>query len=100
MKETMIFEDKLIVENALSLWVGCIFHKPELINDFYAFRSATVPSCKDLILKGLLFCNQEKVREEFKVSLSALAKSHGKKLSELPLLFLLRVMSENFSLIS
>jgi hypothetical protein len=53
----MIFEDKLIIENALSLWVGCIFHKTELINDFYAFSSTIVPSSKDFILKGLLFCN-------------------------------------------
>ncbi len=34
-KSKMIFEDKLIVENALSLWVGCILHKNELLNDFY-----------------------------------------------------------------
>jgi hypothetical protein len=35
----MSFEDKLIVENALSLWVGCILHKNELLNDFYEFQS-------------------------------------------------------------
>lgn len=36
-QENMIFEDKLIVENTLSLMVGCILHKNELLNDFYAF---------------------------------------------------------------
>ena len=61
---SMSFEDKLIIENALSLWVGCVLHKNELLNDFYAFQS------DDFILQGLLYCEQEKVREEFKLSLS------------------------------
>jgi hypothetical protein len=38
-KKHMIFEDKLIVENALSLLVGCLLHKPELLNDLYSFTS-------------------------------------------------------------
>jgi hypothetical protein len=38
-KDNMIFEDKLIVENALSLLVGCLLHKPELLNDFYEFST-------------------------------------------------------------
>jgi len=63
----MTFEEKLIVENALSLWVGCILHKRELLNDFYEFQS------DDFILTGLLYCNQDKVREEFKQSLSQLS---------------------------
>jgi len=44
----MSFEEKLIVENALSLWVGCILHKKELLNDFYEYQS------DDFILQGLL----------------------------------------------
>ena len=47
----MTFEDKLIVENALNLWVGCILHKNELLNDFYKINS------DDFILQGLLYCN-------------------------------------------
>lgn len=47
----MTFEEKLIIENALSLWVGCILHKQELFNDFYAFDS------EEFILSGLLYCN-------------------------------------------
>lgn len=34
----MIFEDKLIIENALSLWVGCVLHRNELFNEFYSFK--------------------------------------------------------------
>ena len=63
----MTFEDKLIIENALSLWVGCILHNNELLNDFYSINS------DDFILSGLLYCSQDKVREEFKNSLSQLA---------------------------
>jgi hypothetical protein len=62
----MIFEDKLIIENALSLWVGCNLHMNELLEDFYKFSNDTVKSSDQFILSGLLFCEQEKVREEFK----------------------------------
>jgi hypothetical protein len=30
----MIFEDKLIIENALSLWVGLVLYHKELITEF------------------------------------------------------------------
>ena len=72
----MIFEDKLIIENALSLWVGCILHNNKLINEFYSYRgdeSSSIKTCDDLILKGLLYCPHEKIREEFKLSLVSLA---------------------------
>jgi len=36
----MIFEDKLIIENALSLLVGCVLHKNELLDDLYSFTSS------------------------------------------------------------
>ena len=73
-KDSMIFEDKLIVENALSLFVGCLLHKPELINDFYAFSSPQLNSCDSFVLSGLLYTSQEKIREEFRASLGALAR--------------------------
>lgn len=68
-KNEMIFEDKLIIENALSLWVGCVLHRNELFNEFYNFRGADedkIKSCDSLILHGLLFCPYEKVRDEFR----------------------------------
>lgn len=55
-KETMIFEDKLIIENALSLLVGCILHKVELLNDFYQFKSTSIDSCDEFVLGGILYC--------------------------------------------
>lgn len=56
----MVFEDKLIIENALSLWVSFVLHKNELINDFYAFKgedSSSIKSADELILNGLLYCS-------------------------------------------
>lgn len=55
----MIFEDKLIIENALSLWLGCILHNNELINEFYDYtnkENLNINSCDNLILHGLLYC--------------------------------------------
>ena len=72
-KPSMILEDKLIIENALSLLVGCLLHKSELLSIFYSFTSPTVSSKENLILNGLLLCPQEKVREEFRLSLSCLS---------------------------
>lgn len=46
----MIFEDKLIIENALSLWVGCILHRNDLFNEFKQFKNETAQSSEDLIL--------------------------------------------------
>lgn len=59
-KDKMIFEDKLIIENALSLWVGCILHNNSLFNDFYTFKGeedSKIKTCDDFVLNGLLFCS-------------------------------------------
>lgn len=69
----MILEDKLIIDNALSLLVGCVLHRNELLGNLYKFSSPMISSCEDFILHGLLFCKQEKIREEFKSSLSCLS---------------------------
>jgi hypothetical protein len=92
----MTFEEKLIVENSLSLWVGCILHKTELLNEFYSTNS------DDFIMQGLLYCNQDKIREEFKVSLSLLSQKLivGETLKEVPLKYLLKLLTSKFSIIS
>lgn len=88
----------MIIENALSLWVSCILHKNELINEFYQFKGeegSSVQTCDDLVLHGLLFCSQEKVREEFKQSLSSLSNKllNGSQLKQTPLIYLLKLLS-------
>ena len=58
-KEKMIFEDKLIIDNALNLWVGCLLHMNNLWNDFLDFKGTEEMSIKnssDFILAGLLYC--------------------------------------------
>lgn len=64
-KKHMVLEDKLIIENALSLIVGCIMHKNELLHTLYDYTSPQIPSFEEFILTGLLYNPQEKVREEF-----------------------------------
>lgn len=104
-KKDLIYEDKLIIENALSLWVGCALHRPELINDFYDFKGtddSMIKTSDDIILHGLLFCPYDKVREEFKATLISLSQKLGQdpSIKEMPLFYLLKILSENFSLIT
>lgn len=98
----MIFEDKLIIENALSLWVGCILHHNDLFVDFRSFSTGSIQKVDDLILQGLLFCPYEKVREEFKQSLSLIcqklsnSKSSNLKGENSPLRYFLHLLSDHF----
>ena len=96
----MVFEDKLIIENALSLWVGCILHHNNLFIDFLKFSSPLAPKVDDFILQGLLNCPYEKVREEFKLSLSLISDklSSNKSFGEnSPLRYFLSLLSDNFN---
>jgi hypothetical protein len=94
----MVFEDKLIVENTLSLMVGCFLHKNELLNDFYLYKNP-----EDFVLGGLVDCPHERIRDEFKSTFSCLARklthlSEGIKMT--PLAFLLQLLSSRFSITS
>jgi hypothetical protein len=100
-KNILIFEDKLILNNALNLWVGCLLHKSGLIKAFV--QSEGEVNAEALVLAGLLQCPYETVREEFKESLGALCrKPAGKAASEAcgALEFTLKLLSQSFSLIS
>ena len=101
-KKGMIFEDKLIIENALSLLVGCILHKTELLADLYSFKTDIISSCDEFVLHGLLFCQEEKIREEFKQSFSCLAQKlvYGTGDNQAPLFYLLKLLSNRFAMIS
>lgn len=62
-------------------------------------------SCDSFVLSGLLYTQQEKIREEFKASLGALARKltfngDSKLVREPPLFYLLRLLSTRFSQIS
>lgn len=98
-KEAMIFEDKLILENALNLWTGCLLHRSELFKEFTELKDDSSNSDK-LLLSGLLYCRYENVRQEFKESLEALCSKSAKDQVPKPLDHILNLLSKNFSLIS
>ena len=101
-KQKLIFEDKLIVDNALNLWVGCLLHSDDLFYEFVESKDLDVNS-NEFLLAGLLYCPYETVREEFKQSLGALcrkAREAEPKDKPNPLDFVLQLLSSNFSLIS
>ena len=100
-KKKLIFEDKLIVENALNLWVGCLLHRDDLFHEFVESRDLEVRA-DDFVLTGLLYCRYETIREEFKQSLGALCRKpkSAEPGSEPPLDVILKLLSSNFSLIS
>ena len=43
-RDHFTLEDKNIVENAMALWAGCILHKPELFNEFKAWKNSNETS--------------------------------------------------------
>lgn len=75
-KKDINIEDKLIVENALSLWVASVIRNENLIDDFYSYKRSEEKSGKygikngeDLILTSLYCYKNFKVREEMANSL-------------------------------
>ena len=64
-KEEMDFDEKKIVENSLSLWLGCILHNPKILDNFFTFKCNEFENVQDLILRGTLYPSLYKIREEF-----------------------------------
>jgi len=99
---SLFFEDKLIIENALSLWVGCLLHEKNLIGEFFRMDIDGV-NCEQFVLEGLLYCSDSKVKEDFRQNLSQLAHKFVEPvegISKTGLEFQLTLLSKNFSLIS
>lgn len=100
-KTKLGFEEKLIVENALTLWVGCLLHRGDLFQEFIQPKSASFDP-EQFLLAGLLFCPYEQVREEFKTAFRALCASskpfEGAGVS--PTNCVLKILSDNFKLVS
>ena len=97
--DSYTIEHKKIVEDALALVIASILNKPELLQILIDFDSKLVPdikSGKDLILRGLLMCPEDKIRQDFKNSLNAVALILTKNPHN-ALAFVLNVLGENFS---
>ena len=99
-KKSQIFEDKVIIENALSIMIGSLLYKNELYAKFTAFKTTTssVNTAESLVLAGLL-CSEEKVRIDFERSLSVLAIYLNRNENN-ALYFILGVLGRNFASIS
>ena len=54
-KDGLNLEEKIIVENAMTIWVGSSLYKPELFSEFLQFTSGDKTG-EDFILSGLIFC--------------------------------------------
>lgn len=94
--KSIFFEDKLIVENSLNLMLGIILYNKELFKTFLDFKGTDkIKTANDFILHGVLFCSEEKIRENFKVFLLHLSIEISDAMS-----LSLTLLSANFSLIS
>lgn len=67
-------EDKIIIENAITIWVGASLYKPELFDDFRSFNQDG-QTAEDFILSGLVFCQEDKTRQDFCAGILALSRA-------------------------
>ena len=78
-KPSLVFEDRDIVENALSILVGTVLYKRELYEKFVGFKGqGEISNAEQLSLTGLLNA-QDKVRIDFASALKALAYNLGQE---------------------
>lgn len=75
----IVFEDKLIAENCTNLLLGILMHKPSLFvafKDFSGYGDNKIKSTSELVLTGILYCPEEKIREYFKNCFAVLSQSN------------------------
>lgn len=95
-KSVLIFEDKLIIQNALSILAGILLYRKELYSKFVGFKSSgSISDCEQLVLAGLL-SNEEKVRIDFKSCMTILACGMNKG-EDNALIFLMGILARNFA---
>lgn len=94
-QNTFSIEQKIIIENAITIWVGATLYKPELFNDFKAF-TLNGSSAEDLILSGLVFCSEEKIRQDFCSGLTALVKSIDQEKRQETQRYFMGILGSNF----
>ena len=96
-------DEKVIVENTLALWTGCVLHQNSLFGEFMNWKNteegSKIKDTKDFLLAGLLLCPEEKIRMDFANTFTAL--SNHQEIGEIgALTFLLTILAQNFSKIS
>ena len=89
-KDKMKFEDKQIIKNSFSLWICLLAHEKGM---FEIFLQDSNINSEAFLLGGLLECQEEEIRECFRMSLLALTKTN--QANELRL-WLLQMLSRQF----
>jgi len=93
--DDITIEEKQIVENAMSLWVGIINYKPALFVSFQNYKGDNdIKDSSDFLMHGVLYCKEEKIRQDFKTALAVVGR-HSDALS-----FMIKILSAHFSQIS
>jgi hypothetical protein len=93
--DDITIEEKQIVENAMSLWVGIINYKPALFVSFQNYKADNdIKDSSDFLMHGVLYCKEEKIRQDFKTALAVVGR-HSDALS-----FMIKILSAHFSQIS
>lgn len=64
-KDEIDFDEKKIIENSLSLWLGCVLHKPKILDNFFIFKCNEFENVQDLMLRGILYPSLFRIREDF-----------------------------------
>lgn len=80
-QDPLTIEEKIIIDNSLTIWVGCVLYKPELFNDFLSFKDGN-ETVEDFILSGLVECQEDKIRSDFCQAFSALASSLSSEMKQ------------------
>ena len=63
-KEDLTYNEKKIIENSLSLWMGCILHNPDIVPNFYSYQPEEFKDSAAILMAGLTN-SDEKIRDEF-----------------------------------
>ena len=92
LSKELVYEDKIIVENALNLWVGCLQQEPTLFKKFADSNNST-----EFVMRGILHNEHETIREQFKVMLGNLCKSN---LTTICLEFALNLLNNNLGVLT
>lgn len=93
--DDITIEEKQIVENAMSLWVGIINYKPALFVSFQNYKGDNdIKDSSDFLMHGVLYCKEEKIRQDFKTALAVVGR-YSDALS-----FMIKILSAHFSQIS
>lgn len=95
-KTSFSLEDKIILENSISILMGTILFKNELFANFLAFQKedGAIRNTEQIVLAGLL-CQEEKIRLDLSRALGVLS-IHCCRDPHNALYFLLGVLARNF----